>query len=382
MKDLLPIMIMIIFFMIPVAADSGSLEISSDIDSVPVYIDNSYVGITPLSVLDISPGSHLIRVSPEGFFQQTQNISVKAGELSPVSFNFLSSGQQIPAMVRIGDCVGTPERSDLSGTIYDLHQVSNNMLMAYFSGRGEGIHCLASSDGISWERLPDSCLDGEVKETEIRSEPWVFILPDGSYRMLFGKTEGKDHRLYAASSPDGMHFSGEDEIIITGAENNDILVSPSVPSGLVYADGTIRMYYHIRENGIKSAISDDMGISWRSEDGIRIPNGTDPTLFLYPDGKTGIVYVDTTPKSKGQRIFFSLSDDGIDFSRYQPVQILETIEPGVWLMDPEVVTGAEDTCYLFFSVMGMNGMENYDLPGTLRSIIDLKCLERSAILSE
>ena len=135
------------------------------------------------------------------------------------------------------------------------------------------------------------------------------------------------------------------------------------------------MYYYVPGIGIKSAISEDTGVSWISEDGIRIRYGTDPTTMLLPDGRTGIIYVDITPKSKGHRIFFSLSEDGYDFSGYQPVQILESIEPGVWLMDPEVITD-EETCYLYFSLMGVEGMQNNGLPGTLRSVINLDCLEK------
>ncbi|HOL40983.1 MAG TPA: sialidase family protein, partial [Methanospirillum sp.] len=151
--------------------------------------------------------------------------------------------------------------------------------------------------------------------------------------------------------------------------------SPSVPTGIIYDNGTIRMYYSIPGEGIKSAISDDMGLSWKKEDGVRIRYGTDPTMILLPDKRTGIFYVDTTPKSKGQRIFFSLSDDGLDFSRVPPIQILETMEPGVWLMDPEIITD-DDVVYLYFSVMGMEGMQHHLLPGTLRSIINLPCLVR------
>lgn len=379
MKYVLLIVTSLLFIMVPITADSGSLEISSDIDSVPIYIDNTFAGVTPLTVTDIEPGYHLVKASPEGLFQQTRNISVNSGELSPISFIFLLSDYQIPAMVRIGDCVGTPESSDLDGTAFDLHRISDDTLMAYFSGRNEGIQCMASSDGISWDKMPDSCLEGITNEPEFRNDPWVFLLPDGSYRMIFSKTVGNVHSLYSATSPDGIRFTGEEKIIISGDEEGFISASPAVPSGIVYADGTVRIYYHISGVGIKSAISDDMGISWKSEEGVRIKNGTDPTLILLPDGRTGIVYVDTTPKSKGQRIFYSLSEDGLDFSRYRPVQILESIEPGVWLMDPEVIT-EDETFYLYFSVMGIEGMQNQGLPGILRSIINPDCLERSAVL--
>lgn len=68
MKILLLIVFVLLFFMIPVAAEYGSLEINADIPSVPIYIDDVYEGFTPADVLDIPEGYHLIRASPDGFF--------------------------------------------------------------------------------------------------------------------------------------------------------------------------------------------------------------------------------------------------------------------------------------------------------------------------
>jgi PEGA domain. len=112
-----------------------------------------YAGVTPLTLSDIDAGNHLIQVSPEGFFSQTQNISVKSGEKSTISFSFVYSDRlQIPAMVRIGECVGTPEPSDLDGTSFDLLTLDDGTMMAYYSGWEEGILCMESSDGIHWDK--------------------------------------------------------------------------------------------------------------------------------------------------------------------------------------------------------------------------------------
>lgn len=378
MKILLLIAFGLLFLMVPVAAEYCSLEITADLPSVPISIDNVYAGLSPVSVSEISEGYHLVQASPEGFFSQTQNISVEANELTTLSFSFLSTDQvQMPALVRIGECVGTPEPSDLDGTAYNLLRLSDGSLMAYYSGWEEGIMCMESADGISWERMSEPCLGVPTRGSVFRTEPWVFSLPDGTYRMVFRQTVGHEHSLYSVTSQDGITFSGEEQILIDADDTQSIPGYPSVPTGVTYDDGTIRMYYSIPGAGIKSAISEDMGISWKKEDGVRIRYGTDPAIVVLPDGRTGIFYVDTTPKSKGQRIFFSVSKDGLDFSGSAPVQMLETMEPGVWLMDPEVIR-EYDTTYLYFSVMGIEGMQNHILPGTLRSVIDIGCLSGQA----
>lgn len=380
MKILLLIVPALLFIMVPTVAESGTIEVTADIPSVPVYLDMVYAGVTPLTLSDIDAGNHLIQVSPEGFFSQTQNISVKSGEKSTISFSFVYSDRlQIPAMVRIGECVGTPEPSDLDGTSFDLLTLDDGTMMAYYSGWEEGILCMESSDGIHWDKKTDECLSVPLKGTVFRTEPWVFSLPDGSYRMVYRQTSGNQHSLYSASSPDGVMFSGEEPITVQSEQKSGSPDYPSVPAGIMYADGTIRIYYHNPGIGIQSAISEDMGVSWEHEDGTRLKYGTDPTVLLLPDEKTGIFYVDTTPKSKGQRIFFTVSDDGLDFSQYEPVQVLETTEPGVWLMDPEIIE-EDGTVYLYFSVMGIEGMQNHVLPGTLRSIISLDCMVSQALV--
>lgn len=379
MKILLLIVPALLFIMVPTVAESGTIEVTADIPSVPVYLDMVYAGVTPLTLSDVDAGNHLIQVSPEGFFSQTQNISVKSGEKSTISFSFVYSDRlQIPAMVRIGECVGTPEPSDLDGTSFDLLSLDDGTMMAYYSGWEEGILCMESSDGIHWDKKTDACLSVPLKGTVFRTEPWVFSLPDGSYRMVYRQTSGNQHSLYSASSPDGVMFSGEEPITVQSEQKSGSPDYPSVPSGIMYADGTIRVYYHNPGIGIQSAISEDMGVTWEHEDGTRLKYGTDPTVLLLPDEKTGIFYVDTTPKSKGQRIFFTVSDDGLDFSQYEPVQVLETTEPGVWLMDPEIIE-EDGTVYLYFSVMGIEGMQNHVLPGTLRSIISLDCMVSQAL---
>ncbi|MDD3573517.1 PEGA domain-containing protein [Methanospirillum sp.] len=374
MKILLLIVFVLLFFMIPVAAEYGSLEINADIPSVPVYIDDVYEGFTPADVLDIPEGYHLIRASPDGFFSQTMNISVQANESTSVFFYFLNTDLvQMPAMVRIGECVGTPEQSFLDGMAYVLLRLPDGALMVYYSGWEEGILCMHSSDGIHWEKMDEPCLKVPTEGNVFRTEPWVFALSDGTYRMVFHQISGNKHSLYSAFSRDGRKFSGEEQVLINGDNVQGTLGYPSAPTGVTYNDGTIRMYYSIPGTGIKSAISDDMGISWEKEEGVRIRYGTDPSTIILPDGRTGIFYVDTTPKSKGQRVFFSLSENGLDFSGFIPLLVLETMEPGVWLMDPEIIS-EDDEPYLYFSVMGIEGMQHRVLPGTLRSVIDLECL--------
>lgn len=379
----LPVYLIIFFLlMIPASADyGGSVQVNSDIPSVPVYIDDEYIGVAPVTLLDINPGYHLVRASPVGYFAQIQSIIVEPGSDNEISFIFRTSDQMvIPAMVRIGECVGTPEPSDLNGIAYNLLKLSDGTLMVYFSGWNEGITCKSSPDGITWNWHQGSCLDTGTSTSGLLTEPWVFPLSEGGYRMIYRQSDGKKHQYYSAFSSDGRSFQKEDRISF-----NDTAGSPltggdiSVPTGIVYPDGTIRMYYTAPGSGINSAVSNDNGLTWALEEGSRIKHGTDPTSVLLSDGRTGLFYVDLTPKSKGHRIFFSLSEDGVDFSLFDHILIMETIEPGVWLMDPEL-TQEGDQLKLYFSVVGVNAMQSYDPSGILKSVVNLNCLAERASL--
>ncbi|MDD1724347.1 MAG: PEGA domain-containing protein [Methanospirillum sp.] len=372
---LLFITVFLLLIVTGAAENSSSVRIDADIPSIPIYIDDTYAGTTPVEVSGLVPGYHLVSASPEGYLYQTQNISIGGDKTTDIFFTFGSPDHVLmPAMVRIGDCVGTPEPSELEGIAYDLVKLPDGRLMAYYSGWDEGIKCMVSSDGITWSKAADSCFLMNSSELGLQTEPWVFSLPNGGYNMIFRQTEGMDYQFYTAHSPDGIHFSDRREIAISGNNSDDHAGEElSFPSGITYPNGTLRMYYNSPETGIKSAFSEDQGISWRIEDGNRVIFGNDPVVLLLPDGRTGMFYIDIKPKFKGQRIFFSVSDDGLDFSKYKPVPILETTQPGVWLMDPEIEE-EEGNVMLYFSVMGADTNQNQGLPGILRSIVNINCL--------
>jgi hypothetical protein len=123
--------------------------------------------------------------------------------------------------------------------------------------------------------------------------------------------------LYSGTSQDGIHFSDEEPVFIDGDDTEGMPGYPSVPAGLSYDNGTIRMYYSIPSVGIKSARSEDRVATWVKEEGVRIHYGTDPTAIPCR-WKNSLFYVDTNTKIKGQRIFFAVSDDGNDFSIAPP----------------------------------------------------------------
>jgi hypothetical protein len=66
------------------AAALGALNISSSPENVHVYIDSTYVGDTPGTFSQISPGQHVLMLEADGYVTLTTNVTVNAGETTPL----------------------------------------------------------------------------------------------------------------------------------------------------------------------------------------------------------------------------------------------------------------------------------------------------------
>jgi hypothetical protein len=66
------------------AASLGAFNISSSPENVHVYIDTTYVGDTPGTFSQISPGRHMVMLEADGYVTLTTNVSINAGETTPL----------------------------------------------------------------------------------------------------------------------------------------------------------------------------------------------------------------------------------------------------------------------------------------------------------
>jgi hypothetical protein len=61
------------------APTTAALHIDSDVPGAQVFIDRTYVGVTPLTAKDVTPGSHRLNVSVPGGETYAETIDVVAG---------------------------------------------------------------------------------------------------------------------------------------------------------------------------------------------------------------------------------------------------------------------------------------------------------------
>jgi hypothetical protein len=62
----------------------GAIEVSSSPEHVHVYIDNTYVGESPGTFSDITPGQHEVRLEADGYLTFTKTVMITAGETTKV----------------------------------------------------------------------------------------------------------------------------------------------------------------------------------------------------------------------------------------------------------------------------------------------------------
>ena len=65
-------------------AKAGALVLGADVDGADVYLDNRYVGISPLRLDAVSPGRHAISLKKAGYEDWSGHVEVRTGEAATV----------------------------------------------------------------------------------------------------------------------------------------------------------------------------------------------------------------------------------------------------------------------------------------------------------
>jgi hypothetical protein len=95
----------------PAAAPvAGSLRIDADVPGAQVFIDRQFIGATPVTAENLTPGTHQLNVSAEGFdgIARTIEVEAGAGDLM-VRFKEVRLDLRLPVVHRhrMGSCNGT-----------------------------------------------------------------------------------------------------------------------------------------------------------------------------------------------------------------------------------------------------------------------------------
>ena len=247
----------------------------------------------------------------------------------------------------ITTCEGVTDTS-LTGFSINVISLSNQDYRAYYMGGTGGIVSALSSDGIVWTQESGQRLQGATN-------PWVFRTSDNRFRMIYERQDsGGNRTLYSAISIDGLNFTQEKQIMagtsvdINPQSNTTFL---SVPTGLSLGDGSLRMYFVSDGTAIRSAVSEDEGLTWSRDEGTRITNGVDPAIITLADDSYLMFYTDWSSQYRIKRILYATSYDGLNFTTASSPFISED-DLTQSMMDPEVIPASNGRYRLYFSYGG------------------------------
>ena len=137
-------------------------------------------------------------------------------------------------------------------------------------------------------------------------------------------------RILSATSPDGSTWTPESGVRLSSAQGGAgefrVVSSEVVPLG--DDSGQLRMYYEccpgsqLIQNSIRSAVSDDGGLVWTPEPGVRFENTgcgySAPRIVFLDDGRCRLYCCE---RKRG--IISAISDDGLTFHPEQGLRIAQ-----------------------------------------------------------
>jgi len=78
------------------AQPTGGLMIASSPSGADTYVDDLYRGITPVTVTDLTPGDHTIRLSATGYVDYTATTTVTSGQTMPLAITLSAAPTPTP----------------------------------------------------------------------------------------------------------------------------------------------------------------------------------------------------------------------------------------------------------------------------------------------
>ncbi len=181
----------------------------------------------------------------------------------------------------------------------------------------------------------------------------VVSLNDGGFRAYYMYTDGIRSML---SNDEGLSFTLEDGLRMSNAQHHALIKLP---------DGRIRMYYSTGSSGgVLSAISSD-GLNFTQEEGLRLALGSSgeadagaiihPVVIALADGSGYRIYYDSDSKNNGDTnnwlgIRSAFSEDGLNFTKDTGFRVAATTNAkfASLVWSPFVEYDADDELYKLY----------------------------------
>ncbi len=220
----------------------------------------------------------------------------------------------------------------------------DNQYWMYYTGNG--IELATSADGLNFIYVGTVIDVKGVNSADMVTNPAVFQLENGQYRMIFEGSRWaedekgsyqSDRKLYSAISDDGKKWTAEEGVRFWDyGDGKPGEIFTSVPDVVRLPDGKLRMYY-TRGATSATALSNDEGLTWTKETNLKLRKvAVDPDILLL-DG-TYKLFFTTFADEFGigdQWVMSANSADGVNFAIDKGKLI--TSNSGGLITDPDVI---------------------------------------------
>lgn len=144
----------------PLPSTVGSLQVASTPSGASVFLDGSYMGLTPsgdyLDLTSILPGSHTLTLQLAGYTTYTQTVQITSGGVATVNAALVSSGQS-------SGTGGLTISSQPAGAEMYLDNVFQGVTPLTLSGISPGSHTvLLTMNGYSDSQMTVNVVAGQV----------------------------------------------------------------------------------------------------------------------------------------------------------------------------------------------------------------------------
>ena len=117
----------------PVAPTAGELHIDSDVPGAMVFLDRKFIGNAPVTVKDVTPGTHRLNVTAEGYDGYSEPIEVAVGPADVmVKFKEIRLKESVDVVHKhaMGSCEGRL-LADPQGVRYDTTNKDDAFAMKF-----------------------------------------------------------------------------------------------------------------------------------------------------------------------------------------------------------------------------------------------------------
>ncbi|MEK6973451.1 MAG: hypothetical protein AABW72_05430 [archaeon] len=269
---------------------------------------------------------------PEEDKKDAQNPPEAKGKLIPAV---------VPKQIEIKLAEWAKEDGIRIGGVSSSTLVKNKEYWMYYTGNG--IELAKSSDGLNFVYYGKLIDVKDVEGIDMVTNPAVFEMTDGNYRMLFEGSKmfdnKNDRKLYSAISSDGLIWKIEDGVRFQDVgDGKPGEIFTSVPDIIRLTDGKLRMYF---ARGLTSAtaVSNDDGLTWTKETNLELGKiALDPEIVLLEDGNYKLFFTAFEDEfGVGEQwIMSASSSDGIEFVLGEG-KLIGPSTPGGLITDPDIV---------------------------------------------